>query len=222
MKTLSPMKKAFTLFIIMLITLHPIWSQEDKENDLIIKYDVISLLGDQVSNSSGVRLGLEVMYSSDRSLAFDVMFVFPCASCTGAYYTIETERTVGFMVSADHRFWLYRADIPISGFHLGPRLAYQFTQSEMSETYDNGTPNNYHVYRHMIGLHAMAGYQFRIVGPIYFNPEIGFGTRYISSRDEGKIGDDPGQHEFPYDKDYESGSKWFPSIDFNLKIGLKL
>jgi hypothetical protein len=188
----------------------------------MLKYDVISLLGDQVSNSTGIRLGAEIKNPGNRSLEFDAMFIFPCTSCGGAYYTVETEKTVGFMVSADRRFWLYSGRQAFSGFHVGPRLAYQYTQAEMYETYDNGTPNTYFVYRNMGTLHVMAGYQLCIAGPLYFDPELGIGLRYISSWNKDKKGNDPGQHEFPYDKDYESGSKWFPSFDFNIKLGIKL
>lgn len=216
------MKQSIILLFTMLTVSHPIWSQEGEKNGFIIKYDVISLLGDQVSNSSGIRLGAEVRSGNNRTLVFDAMFIFPCKSCGETFYAVETEKTVGFMVSADHRFWLYAGKQAFSGFHVGPRLAYQYTQAEMYETYDNGVPNNYFVYRNMGTFHLMAGYQLCIAGPLYFDPELGIGLRYISSWHKGKIGNDPGQHEIPYDKEYDSGSKWFPSFDFNIKIGLKL
>jgi hypothetical protein len=59
------------------------YSQENKNDQegCIIKYDVISLLGDQVSNSMGVRLGLEWMNAERQSLAADIMYIFPCESC---------------------------------------------------------------------------------------------------------------------------------------------
>ncbi len=68
----------------------------------------------------------------------------------------------------------------------------------------------------------MAGYQLRIAGPLYFDPSAGLGIRYISSRNENKLGSDSGQHEYPYNKNYESGAQWFPSFDISIKIGLKL
>ena len=58
--------------------------------------------------------------------------------------------------------------------------------------------------------------------PFFFDPSLGLGLRYISSRNENKKGNDSGQYEYPYNKDYESGAKWFPSFIMNLKIGLKL
>ncbi len=197
-------------------------SQDVRKNACIIKYDVISLLGDQVTTSMGVGLGVELMVGSDQSLSTDVMYIFPCKSCGEAYTKIETEKTVGFMVSADYSFYLIPGKHPFSGFHLGPRLAYQYTRSDMYETYQNGVPNTYQVHRNMLSAHAMAGYQFRIAGPLYFDPALGFGVRYISSWSENKKGDDPGQHEFPYDKDFESGAKWFPSFDISIQLGLKL
>ncbi len=188
----------------------------------IIKYDLISLLGDQVTNSMGVKLGFELALQDDRSLGADLMYIFPCSSCGQSYTTVKTEKTTGFMLSAEYRFYLFRGKHPLSGFHLGPQLEYQFTRSEMNETYDNGILNTYQVYRNLVATHAMAGYQFRVTGPLYFNPALGVGLRYISSRNENKKGDDPGQHEFPYNKDFETGAKWFPSITINIKIGLKL
>jgi len=196
--------------------------EKDMKKGFIIKYDLISLLGDQVSNSMGVRLGFEGMTAKDQSISADIMYIFPCKNCGEAYTKIETEKTVGFLISTSYSFYLFNRDIPFRGFHVGPQLAYQYTQSEMLETYDQGVPNTYEVYRNMFTAHAMAGYQMRIAGPLYFDPALGFGLRYISSRNKSKKGSDPGQHEFPYDKDYESGASWFPSIDISIIIGLKL
>jgi len=127
------MKKTSTLYIIIVfLTSHSLQSQEDIQRNCILKYDVISLLGDQVSNSMGVRLGAEIMYDDKKSLVFDAMYIFPCNSSGGAYTKVETENTVGFMVSADYRFYLFQREHAIGGFHIGPRLAYQFTRSEMS------------------------------------------------------------------------------------------
>ena len=199
-------------------------AQEEKNTrkGFLIKYDLISLLGDQVSNSMGVRLGFERMTVKDQSIAADIMYIFPCKNCGEGYTKIETEKTVGFLISASYCFYLFNREVPFNGFHLGPQLAYQYTRAELFETYNEGVPNTYEVYRNMLTVHAMAGYQIRIAGSIYFDPALGLGFRYISSRNENKKGSDPGQHEFPYDKDYESGAAWFPSIDISIKIGIKL
>lgn len=218
------MKKYLISIIIIMFCLanNLLRSQDVTLRGWLLKYDVISLLGDQVSSSMGVRLGVEFMTGRDQSLSADIMYIFPCTSCGEAYTRIETEKTVGFLISADYSFYLITGKQAFSGFHLGPRLAYQFTQADMYETYQNGIPNTYQVYRNMIAAHAMAGYQIRIAGPLYFDPALGFGFRFISSRNENKMGDDPGQHEFIYNKDYESGAQFFPSFDISIKIGLKL
>ncbi|MEN8224745.1 MAG: hypothetical protein ABFS05_05225, partial [Bacteroidota bacterium] len=142
--------------------------------------------------------------------------------CEKAYTGITTEKTNGYLLSAETRHYIFPGKQTLSGFHLGPQIIYQYTKSEMMETYDGGIENSYQVYRHLLAAHAMAGYQLRIAGPVFFNPSLGLGFRYISSRNENKKGPDSGQHEYPYDKDYESGNKWFPSFTVNIKIGLKL
>ncbi len=217
-------RRIFILATIISILVFTASAQEENNTrkGFMIKYDLISLLGDQVSNSMGVRLGFEGMTVKDQSMGADLMYIFPCKNCGEAYTKIETEKTVGFLISACYSFYLFNQEVPFRGFHIGPQLAYQYTRSEMFETYDQGVPNTYEVYRNMFTAHAMAGYQIRIVGSLYFDPALGLGLRYISSRNENKKGSDPGQHEFPYDKDYESGAGWFPSIDISIKIGLKL
>jgi len=214
----------FTIAMIIGMLVFTANAQEEynPKKGFIIKYDLISLLGDQVSNSMGVRLGFEGMTVKDQSIGADIMYIFPCKNCGKAYTKIETEKTVGFLVSANYSFYFFNREDPFRGFHIGPQLAYQYTRSEMPETYDQGVPNTYEVYRNMFTAHAMAGYQINILGRLYFDPALGFGLRYISSRNENKKGSDPGQQEFPYDKDYESGAGWFPSIDISIKIGLKL
>ena len=189
---------------------------------IIMKYDLISLLGDQVTNSMGVQLGVEFSAGKNKSLEVDLMYIFPCASCSRPYTSIHTEKVNGIQLSGEYRFYLFSGEKPFSGFHLGPQVLWQHTLAGMHETYNNGVNNDYEVFRDLFTTHAMAGYQFRIVGPLHFDPALGLGLRYISSRNEGKKGEGSGQHEFPYDKDYESGAKWFPSITINLKIGLKL
>jgi hypothetical protein len=195
-------------------------SNKDQQG-CIIKYDVISLLGDQVSNSMGVRMGLEWMTVEKQSVAADIMYIFPCKSCGGTYTRVETEKTVGFLLSAAYRFYLFEGSSYLSGFHLGPQLAYQYTKADMAET-SNGVPNTYQVYRNMFTLHAMTGYQLKIAGPLYFDPSLGIGLRYISSRNKNKVGTGAGQYEYIYNKDYESGASWFFSFDISIKLGIKL
>lgn len=197
-------------------------SEAQDKNPWMIKYDFMSLLGDGVTNSMGVKLGAEIPVSDRQSLEFDLMYIFPCPSCTDSYMTIITEKTNGLKLNAEYRFYLLHRPDQISGFHLGPQVFYQYTKADMSETYQNGTANTYHVYRNLVSAHAMVGYQIKIAGPLYFDPAIGFGVRYISSRNENKKGGGSGQHEFIYDKDYESGAQWFPSFTINIKIGFKI
>jgi len=197
-------------------------SGPEKSKSYLIKYDLISLLGDQVTNSMGIQIGSEIFLTANGSLEADVMIIFPCSSCGKPYTSIKTEKTNGFTLSAAYRYYFYSGVKPSSGFHIGPQALYQYTVSELSETYDDGIPNSYHVYRNMGCLHAMTGYQICIAGPLYFDPVIGLGLRYISSYNRGKKGEGSGQFEFPYNKDFETGSKLFPSVTINLKIGFKL
>ena len=211
-----------TLFCIILITMN-MFSQElhKEEKCCIIKYDMISLLGDQVSPSVGVRAGLEWMNGEGQSLNADIMYIFPCNKCGEAYTRIETEKTVGFLISAEFRFYLYPGSSAFGGFHLGPQLAYQYTIADIEET-NNGISNIFQVYRNMFTAHGMAGYQVRVAGPLYLDPSLGVGIRYISSHNENKKVQESVQHEFMYNKKYETGSKWFPSFDISIKLGIKL
>lgn len=208
-----------TFISLLLITTSAL--TQDKTNRWIIKYDLISLLGDQVTNSMGMMLGFEHFLKNNSAISFDAMYIFSCA-CDMPYTRIHTEKTNGFSLSGEYRFYLDQGETQSTGFHLGPQFTYQYTQTEMRETYDGGIENFYQVYRELLAAHAVAGYQLRIAGPLVFDPSFGLGLRYISSRNENKEGTDSGQHEYLYNKDYESGSQWFPSFTINIKIGLKL
>ena len=196
--------------------------KQAESNSLFIKYDLISLMGDQVTTSMGVKLGIEIPTGVKTSLETDLMYIFPCQSCGKAYTSIQTSSTNGFLISSNYRFYLYQGKADGSGFHLGQQMEYQYTVSDLDETYDEGIANTYKVYRNLFALHALAGYRLKIAGPLYFNPSAGIGIRYISSWNKGKKGNGSGQYEFFYNKDFESGSKFFPSVLINLKIGLKL
>lgn len=195
---------------------------QDVGRGWILKYDIVSLLGDQVTNSMGIMLGIEHFLNEKRSVAIDAMYIFPCSGCGKTYSSIPTDKTNGFSVSGEYRFYIIPGRQPATGFHLGPQVYYQYTVADLPETYDGGKENIYQVYRSLLATHVMAGYQLPIAGPFVFNPSFGLGFRYISSRNENKQGNDSGQHEFLYNKDYESGSQWFPSFKLNIKIGLKI
>ncbi|HSG67219.1 MAG TPA: hypothetical protein VK994_00835 [Bacteroidales bacterium] len=208
------------LMIAMTITLNI--NAQDQDRGFIIRYDAISLLGDQTTNSMGVKLGAEYFYRAKSSISLEAMYVFTCDACGESFTKVNTENTNGFSVSAENRNYLVPGKAAFSGFHLGPLVSFLYSSSEMWETFDGGVENHYQVYRYLLTAHVMAGYQFRIAGPLYFNPAFGLGFRFVSSRNENKKGTGSGQHEFPYDKDFESGSKWFPGINISINIGLKL
>ena len=195
---------------------------QQKTKPLILKYDLMSLLGDKVTNSMGIQLGLEKFISSSISLSVDAMYIFPCSCCGKPYTGITTESTKGVSASTGARYYSSKkADTP-EGLYFGPLFSFLHTRSEMWEASDVSGENLYMVYRDLFSAHVMAGYQLRITGPLYFDPSIGLGTRFISSRNDNKVGTDSGQHEYLYDKDFESGSKWFPSLNISIKIGLKI
>jgi hypothetical protein len=75
-------------------------SDNSNNNGFVIKYDLISLLGDQVSNSMGIQLGIEFPAKANRSMEVDLMYIFSCASCSQPYTTIHTENVNGIQLSA--------------------------------------------------------------------------------------------------------------------------
>jgi len=219
------MKKFSTIIITAIFSLHVLTlsgQAESAKPGFTAWYDLMSLLGDQVSNSTGIGIGAEVATWPGQGLEAGLMYIFHCASCGKPYTSITTDDMRGYRISAAYRFYVFQSKTPMSGFHLGPAAEYQHTAYEMDETYGGGIPNTYRVYRNLVAAHAMAGYRIRVAGPLYLDPELGLGIRYISSRNEGKMGAGPGQHEFLYNKDFESGAQWFPSIQASIKIGFKL
>lgn len=195
-------------------------TSETEKSPWMLKYDFMSLMGDGVTNSMGVKLGVEIPLKNNQSFEFDAMYIFPCAICNSDYFRIKTEKTNGFTLTAEYRFYLLHRPAPMGGFHLGPQIFYTYTKADMLET-TKGQPNTYHVYRNLVSAHAMVGYQAKMARRLYFDPSIGIGLRYISSWNDNKIEAGSDQYEIPYNKPYESGSKWFPSFTINIKIAFK-
>lgn len=195
-------------------------TSETEDKPWMIKYDFMSLMGDGTTTSMGVKLGVEIPLKNNQSFEIDAMYIFPCAACKTDYFRIKTEKTNGFTLTAEYRFYLLHRPAPMGGFHLGPQVFYTYTKADMLDT--PGIPSTtYHVYRNLVAAHAMVGYQARMARRLYFDPSIGIGLRYISSWNEYKIEDGSDRYEFPYNKPYEWGSQWFPSVTINIKFAFK-
>lgn len=211
-----------TLWVSCILMATQIMAQtnETEGNTWMIKYDFISLMGDGITSSMGVKLGVEIPLKNNQSFEFDAMYIFPCEACKVAYFRIQTEKTNGIMLTAEYRFYLLHRPAPMGGFHLGPQVFYTYTKADMLETPEKPS-TTYHVYRNLVAAHAMVGYQAKMARRLYFDPSIGIGLRYISSWNDNKLEDGSDQYEFPYNKLYESGSQWFPSVTLNIKFAFK-
>ena len=140
--------KIFKLSIVIgiMLTAATTYSQQ-KTSGVIIKYDIMSLLGDQVTNSMGIMMGVEYFAKKDKSFSLDAMYIFLHVLIVGSLIQVLVlKKPMVFHYQLRTDTTSFPGKSPFTGFHLGPQVHYQYTIAEMRETYNGG------VEKHLSGI----------------------------------------------------------------------
>jgi hypothetical protein len=212
----------------LLLLCIPIFTYGQTSTDLIenkaiyLKYDFASIVGDGVTNSCGVQLGLEFEMNDNIGFEQDLMYIFTADWQNNGYYEIEVEKVNGLKSITELRFYRYSKDNrKLKGPYVAPNLIFQYTEATREAKDENHAVYSYNVGRFVFALHGKFGYQSKLYRKIYFDLACGPGIRYISSKSQNKKISYSTTYEFPYSKDYDTGSEWFLSINFSFKIAYK-
>ncbi|MBI9039439.1 MAG: hypothetical protein JEY97_15000 [Bacteroidales bacterium] len=200
-------------------------NQSDKEHKSIkiIKYDITSLMGDGVTNSSGIQVGIELELKDNFSFEQDLMYIFGLDKNDIGYFEIDVENVYGLKSVSELRYYLKHGIEPkLTGVYLAPNLILQYTNALRKQLDENHISNSYHVNRFVFALHGKLGIQFVLYKNLFLDISAGFGIRYISSNSFGEKNDYISEYEYPYNKTYNTGSNWFPSITGGFRLGYKL
>jgi uncharacterized protein YxeA len=199
-------------------------NQSDIENKpvKIIKFDISSLMGDQVTNSSGIQLGLEIELKDNLSFEQDLMYIFKYDRSYKRYFEITCENINGIKSVSELRYYFKKdIDPKFTDIYMAPNLILQYTNAIREENDEYGTPNNYQVNRFVFALHGKIGLQFALYKNLYLDISTGLGVRNISSNAIGKKSNNNNEHEFLYGKLYDNGSEWFISLTGSFRLGFK-
>jgi hypothetical protein len=212
--------KYFFVFILFIIPIL-IKGQDNSNNktELYFKYSPLSLLGDGVTNSIGIQLGLEYKLKNQIGIQQDIMYIFLFSHKNQNFFTINVNNINGIRSITELRFYLNKENQHLEGIYIAPQLIYQYTKAIRTQSLVNQDVNEYCIKRNVIAFHGKLGWQLVNKCRFILDVSCGVGLRYIASFNSGKIPDHSIDYEFPYSKDYDSGSKIFPSFIMALNIG---
>lgn len=200
-------------------------NQPDKERKSvkIIKFEISGLMGDGVTNSSGIQLGIESELKDNFSFEQDLMYIFKFDRNNSGFLEIDVENIYGLKSVSELRYYLKKDIEPkLTDVYLATNLILQYTNALRKQKDENYIPNSYHVNRFVFALHGKIGLQFVLYKNLIIDISAGFGIRYISSNSIGEKYDYIDECEYPYGKLYNTGSKWFPSMTGGFRLGYKL
>lgn len=197
-----------------------------KNFSFCIKYDIIRLLPDVFGMKYGcICFGIESNFNKKNSIGIDLGYITDYGETKeNGIGNISAKKIKGYYSNIEYRHY-YKSTNRYK-FYYGINFLYQKTKTERSEMIINSTnylnvinsSNIYFVNREVYASHIKAGIKMEF-SHFIFDPEFGFGLRYIKSATKNQKGSPDHTYEFPYNKVYDFGEKLFPSFNYNLKIG---
>ena len=215
--------------IVIILVIFPYFiscqNQPDKERKSvkIIKFEISGLMGDGITNSSGIQLGIESELKNNLSFEQDLMYIFKFDRNNSGFFEIDVENIYGLKSVSELRYYLKKDVKPkLTDVYLALNLILQYTNALRKQKDENHIPNSYHVNRFVFALHGKIGLQFVLYKNLILDISAGLGIRYISSNSIGEKYDYIEECEYLYGKLYNSGSKWLPSMTGGFRLGYKL
>ncbi|MCF8229441.1 MAG: hypothetical protein K9G58_09210 [Bacteroidales bacterium] len=233
MKNLSnALKGILAIFLILVLSSMPILMKAQEKNekpdqfDWVVKFNIYgSIAGDMVTNSSGMAFGVEKNLNNHLSFQQFFTYIFRNNALKGEIGVVSVEKINGIRSGSQLRYYIQKDKPDLIGVYIGPELMYQYTRAKRNQShYVNGPngyviSNDYYVNRNQFNLHFVIGYQGRIFKKLLIENSIGLGLRFVTSNSVDKIDSGGSENEFLYSKEYDTGDKIFPSVNFKLCLG---
>ncbi len=191
--------------------------------DKIIKFDIVGLMGDGVTNSSGIQLGVEMELKKSFSFEQDLMYIFKFDSDNPPFFETEVENILGLKSVSEFRYYFKKdIDPKLTDVYIAPGLILQYTTASRKQSDKLQNTNNYIVNRFVFAFHGKLGIQFELYKNLLLDISAGLGIRYVSSNSSGEKDGYIYGPEYVYGKKYNSGSQWqFPSMTGSFRIGYR-
>ena len=237
----------FTSFLLIFPFLTFSQKENKSKNQIIVSTSVIDYLIGPVS-CKNLNFGAEFYTKNRNSISFKVgkLESFGPPNTSGYFsYGASSNNTSGYKIQIEKKHYLdidslfwpsivlfwphilqYKSqDLEYTGYYYAGNVFYQNTNTERNETLltpvNDLTSNVYDVSRNVYSANLKFGYQCIKKYGLAIDYSIGFGAQYISSSSSGKIGDTSvnNERDFPWRKQFDSGSGIYPHICYQLKFG---
>jgi hypothetical protein len=205
--------KNLLILLLIIFTLHA-FAQQDTlpQRNITFKFPLSHLNGDIFAESAGIGIGVEKMLKPRLSLSQEVGYIFYVNR--NSIIANGVNDINGLKLVTELRKYLMKKEVPESGFFTSIELRNILTGSTQTESSEAGAFEN-NIFRYRAGLTANFGVLFywdqHKRGRLTLELMGGAGMGYIYAASD-KI-------DFASKSDYNSGSRFFPWFNMDMKIG---
>lgn len=181
-----------------------------KSRNITIKVPLTSLIGDIYATSMGIGIGVEKMIKPSLSLSQEITYIFHVQE--NSMFREYVENINGVKLTTEIRKYLSKKDIPESGWFVNMELKNIFTQSTQ---FEGLSENNITRYRGVLtaNLGMLVYWDENKKGKITLEMMGGAGLGYINANSSVDI------ESLTNKSDYNSAKKFYPWLNFDIKIG---
>lgn len=168
--------------------------------------------GDYVTNSMGIQAGAEFRLKNDLGLQCDLRYIFDMDRQKeyGQLY-VDVDDVVGFAISTEVKKYVRQYKNELKEGYFGGQALLLHTVAYQDD---------HQIKRTKIGLYAIIGWKYIAKSGFLFETMAGFGPQLIISNSDDNVPDGYYQStEFPWPKQYDSGTSLFPDFTWNVRIG---
>lgn len=196
------------------------FGSQEKSGDYILKFSLSDLLTGMTFESTTIQFGLEKGISKNQTIEGQIGYLFHAFQGSGF---LNVDLTGGYGFALETEFKNYFSDNRInsfSGHYVSLDLLYRFFYAEREERGE--ILNQYSVYRNECGVFLKYGFQTMAISGFVSDFSIGAGWRYLTSNSDNQYQLYVTESEFPYNKEFNNGTRSFFSVTAAIKIGWSL
>jgi hypothetical protein len=216
------MRRALTIIVFFMTFCS---SQAQTGSGMLIKTSPFSLLPSMVTNHGFLVFGIEKKIKNRISFSQDLGYLIYYGERSDIW-DIRVKDVSGFTLRSEIRRYFGDNESDYTGFYLGFHFMFNYSRATRTQTvvdYPRAAyHHDYYVKRNVSAVHVTAGHQVHMNSRFTFDISSGLGIRRISSYSENKMERSIIEFEIPYNKPYDEGTRFFPSVITNVKFGYRI
>ncbi len=207
------MKKPIIIFSLLFLTICG-YAQDTIESRkcVAISISLAGFGGDYVSNSMGIQAGVEFRLKNNLSMQCDLRYIFEVGMSTGyGQLNVDVDDLNGIAINTEVKKYIWRNTNEMKGGYIGAQGIILHTIA---------LQDNHQINRTKIGLSAIIGWKYIAKSGFLFETNAGLGVQLIISNSDDNVPVGYYQSkEFPWSKQYDSGTSLLPDLTWNVRIG---